>query len=262
MAIAPKPRPARLKRIVAISLSSATAIVILFAPTLVAGWAPVLHWACEPRGLVLDPTTVQVPALLLNAPYRGEVWGNVTFPPGFLPGDLSGMGTEDTNGGADWAGFQANVTVSAVENETVWGPGPNVRCSAPFEAGINPIGNPSEGIPLLGSGNLSDRAEPTVLYPGPDNTVYFSNGFDAENLQNVSTCGIPAESFQVASSHLTLAVRFALAGQNTTTPLNLPLVGSTYHYWFPSNGTWAIDNLSAPGGPGGGWAFDYLGSCT
>ena len=245
------------RRAIGLSLVAAAVVIVLFAPTLVAGWAPVLHWKCAPRGVALAATTVQVPALMLNSPYGGQVWGNVTFAPGFLPGSLSGMGTHDTNGGADWAGFQANVSVTTVENETVWGPGSNVRCSQPFEAVLDPIGNPSEGLQLLGPGNISDRQEPSVLFPGSPSTISFSNAFGVANSEEISTCDVPAQSLPAISSHLTLWVRFAWSGQNYTAPLNLPIIESSYHYWFPSNGTWQVDNLSAPGGPGGGWAFSY-----
>jgi len=38
---------------------------------------------------------------------------------------------------------------------------------------------------------------------------------------------------------------------------------ATWSYWFPPDfGTWQIDNLSAPGGPGGGWAFNFVGHCS
>jgi hypothetical protein len=35
-------------------------------------------------------------------------------------------------------------------------------------------------------------------------------------------------------------------------------VTADFEYTFPSDsGVWGVDNLSAPGGPGGGWAFSY-----
>ncbi|MGC2034334.1 MAG: hypothetical protein WA761_02675 [Thermoplasmata archaeon] len=45
--------------------------------------------------------------------------------------------------------------------------------------------------------------------------------------------------------------------QNFSVPYVLPFT-EQYTYTFPANfGTWQVDNLSAPGGPGGGWAFSY-----
>jgi len=233
-------------------------IVVLALPTWVGGWAPLAHWTCQ-RGSDVANETVQIPSLLLNSPYGGRVWGNVTFPLGFLPFGLVGESTGDANGGADWAGFQSNITVSTVENQTVWGPGSNVRCSEPFSVSLSPIGNPSLGITLLGAGNLSDQHEPTVLFPGYVNTIYFLNGFEAANSENVSTCGGPTQSVPlVTSTSLTLWAHFVSDGHNSTAAFTVPIVDSQYHYWFPANfGTWQVDNLSAPGGPGGGWAFSY-----
>ena len=232
----------------------------LVLPTLIGGWAPALHWACQPVGQVTNQTA-QIPAQSLNAPYGGRVWANVTTPPGLiLRGSNTGiiLRAQDSDGGVSWNGFQANVTVFADENETMWGPGSNVRCTLPFEVVLNPTGEFSAGIALLGQGNLSDRQEPNVLYPGYANIVYFSNGFQAANSQNISTCGGSSQSIPVSSMHLTLWAHFTSGGANHTAPFNVPIVVSAFHYWFPANfGTWQVDNLSAPGGPGGGWAFSY-----
>lgn len=263
MAALSNPLRKRRRRIVGLCLSITTAVLVLFALTLVAGWAPVLHWECEPHGLLLTSTTVQIPALMLNSPYGGEVWGNVSLPPGFLPYGVTGVGTQDSNGGADWAGFQANVTVYGLQNETVWGPGSNLRCTAQAEAAIDPIGNPSVGIQLLGQGSVTDRGEPTALFPGAPNTIYITNGFGIANSRNISTCNGPAQSVLVSSSYLTLGVGFTSAGRNLTAQLDLPITGSIYHYWFPSNGTWQVENLSeGVNAPGGGWSFSYAGSCS
>lgn len=236
----------------------AVAAVGLFAPTIIGGWAPALHLTCQ-RGRQVTNETVQIPGLLVNSPYGGHAWGNVTYPLGFLPDDLVGESTTDSNGGAAWAGFQARITVTAVENATDWGAGANRPCVQPFEVGVVPIGNPSLGIPIMGQGNMSDRQEPDVAFPGQSNAISFDNGFDSANSANVSTCGQPAESLPlVISTFLTLSAHFADGGVNRTATFNVPLVDSQYHYTFPSNfGTWQVANLSVDGGPGGGWAFSY-----
>jgi hypothetical protein len=111
----------------------------------------------------------------------------------------------------------------------------------------------------MGQGNVSDQQEPVVLFPGHSNTIYFLNGFDTPDSGSISTCGEPAQSLPlVTSTHLTLWAHFASDGQNYSVPFNLPIVESQFHYWFPANfGTWQVGNLSASGGPGGGWAFSY-----
>ena len=98
-------------------------------------------------------------------------------------------------------------------------------------------------------------------FPG-DASPYFSNGFYYANEQNISTCGRGTEGVNVTSSYLTVWVPFSYDGKNYTQPLILPYIQS-FHYSFPGRvGNWQVDNLSAPGGPGGGWAFNYVGSCT
>jgi len=236
-------------------------IVALFLPTVAGGWAPVLHWTCQRGARALDQR-VYIPAQLLNAPYGGWVWGNVTLPPGMgIRGSDTELilGTSDMNGGVVWSGFEANVTVYSVANQTVWGPGANTRCTAAFAVEWVADGNVATGIPLVAPGSISNQGEPTVLHPGSSNIISFSNGFSDANAANITTCGGAAESFPpVISNHLTLWVSFAIAGQNHTVPFQLPLVESAFHYWFPADfGTWQVDDLSASGGPGGGWAFSY-----
>jgi len=143
----------------------------------------------------------------------------------------------------------------------VLGPGPNKPCSLPFAVVLHPIGNPSTGITILGPGNYSDQSEPNVLFPGQSNSIEFSNGFTDANAPSISTCGAPAREIPLVSSHLSLWVLFSSNGVNRTVEFTVPVV-TDFSYWLPADfGTWQIDNLSAPGGPGGGWAFSYT-SCT
>lgn len=257
--------PARsLRRVALISVGGVLVVLVLLLGWSVFGaWGPLLHSQCEARG-VAGTFNAQIPALLLNSPYGGLAWGNVSFVPGFLPNNVTGEGTRDSNGGADWAGFDSNVIVDSVENATVWGAGENAPCASPYSITLGPTGNLAQGIPIMGPGNVSDALEPTTIANGTLSNVYFSNGFTVSNGADVSTCGETAKSLpQVVSSYLILTFRFVSAGQSHVVPFDLPMTSSQYHYWFPANfGTWQVDNLSAPGGPGGGWAFNYVGPCT
>jgi hypothetical protein len=90
--------------------------------------------------------------------------------------------------------------------------------------------------------------------------ITFENGFYRET-EIISTCGTGPKSYALSSTSFQIVVPFTADGvaQNVTTSIQANI---TYEYAFPPNvGTWAIDNLSAPGGPGGGWAFSYLGAC-
>jgi hypothetical protein len=147
-----------------------------------------------------------------------------------------------------------------VANQTVWGAGNDVRCKSLFTVAIRNWGGVVLGGPLLGQGNVSDNEEPDSLghwtYPG-DVNLTFSNGFTHNNSSNISTCKASASSDVVTSPHFDVNVPVAVGGSRYSISVSLP-IQETFHYVFPANfGTWAIDELSASGGPGGGWAFSY-----
>lgn len=145
---------------------------------------------------------------------------------------------------------------------TTQGLGASVPCTQSLKAAAAPAGGASSGIPIMRPGNHSDVLEPSILYPGWSDVITFANGFTAANSPDVSTCGDPARAVPVNSTYLTLWVNFNFQGIHTVL-FHMPLIEEEFVYSFPANfGTWAIDNLSAPGGPGGGWAFDYLGPCV
>ena len=257
------PRRRGWRRFTLISVVAVLAVLALLILWSVLGaWGSILHSQCETRQAE-GTFNVQIPALLLNSPYGGLAWGNVSFVPGFLPNDVTGEGTRDSNGGADWAGFDSKVILSSVENVTAWGAGENTRCTSPYALTLEPTGNLSQGIPIMGPGNSSDALEPTTISGGTLPSVSFDNQFVVSNGDNVSTCGGSAKSLPlVVSSYLILSFRFNSTGQSHEAPLDLPITSSQYHYWFPANfGTWQVDNLSEPGGPGGGWSFNFVGPC-
>ncbi len=247
--------------------------IALFAPTFLAGWAPLLHHSCDTSG-VAGTSTLWVPLSILNAPYGGKGFVNSSIPSGFFgtsantnPPNLVGGWAGN---GSVWGGFyKVNATVYYVSNSTEWGPGSNVACRDPFAISLRSVipgqGYEGElftwpGAPLFGPNSSSDQFEPNRLYfssaPG-DSSAYFSNGFTLPNLRNLTTCGLPAKTFSTSSTGLTIRIPFDVGGRNETQSLTLPWIQS-FNYWFPSNfGVWQVDDLSAPGGPGGGWAFSY-----
>lgn len=240
----------------------AVATVVLVLPTLLGGWAPLLHYACVHEEGSAVTLYAWVPALMINSPYGGEAFGNGTVPPGPLSPSGQGLVYElgEANGSAAWAGFRAEFNVSRVENQTLWGAGQDVRCKSPFSASASYWGDIVLGGPLLGSGNISDSGEPTSLnhwtYPG-DVNLTVSNGFTGNNSRSISTCGKPAAMNFTSSSRFIVEIPVLLGGVEYSLPYVLPIQES-FHYVFPSDfGTWQVDNLSAPGGPGGGWAFSY-----
>jgi hypothetical protein len=167
-------------------------------------------------------------------------------------------------GDALGAFFTINVSISRSADIVEWGPGANVRCSQPYLVILaSPSTSAVVGAWLLGPNNTSDFAEPPSTFifggsPGQIPTLLFDNAFQGSNLRNISTCGQPAQSYPgVSSDYLKVSFPITFQGEHLTVPFMIP-VDESYHYWFPGNfGTWQVDNLSAPGGPGGGWAFSY-----
>jgi hypothetical protein len=263
----------RRKVSVVITVAACAVAVGLFLPTALAGWAPVLHWTCKPGVKVTSLTNWAIPAVLVNSPYGGSAWGNGTFPPTFpgisrgAPGNVYAIayGTGAGNGETQGAFFTVNVSIYRQGNATELGPGMNVRCSQPFRAVLSaPPQYVEIGGEVQGPNNTSDAGEPThVILPAEfqDNwgNVTFSNSFGVDNTANVSTCGLPARSYpSVTSNRLDVWFPVTVDGQSLNVSYVIP-VDESYNYIFPANfGTWQVDNLSAPGGPGGGWAFSYL----
>lgn len=239
----------------------------LFLPAAVGGWAPVLHWTCQKGSKVIDEVT-WIPVILINVPYGGYASGNGSLPAEYLgPNTLlpSADGTDGINGSVSGVIYAVWLNISTEQDVTTWGPGNNVRCTQAYTVaaggtGPQPPGSYAGGI--FGPGLRSDVAEPHVFTfgSGPSNqTVLFSNGFTAANSETISTCGGPAANrYQpVHQTNLVVNVPFAFAGSNHTASFVIP-VEQSYHYMFPANfGIWQVDNLSEPGGPGGGWAFSY-----
>jgi len=221
------------------------------------------HVTCEPSGPSLHPFQAWVPSEMANSPYGGVVWANASIPQGpFLDSPEAPNWYEIglTNGSAAWAGFGAEFNVTPRSNQSVLGPGLGTPCSTPFQISPTFWGGIVLGGPLLGSGNMSDVKEPSTLNAYiPPSTVELgiSDGYSVANHDAVSTCGGGAVWRWANSTGFTATVPVMSGGSLTQETFAFPFFDS-FHYWFPANyGVWQIDNLSAPGGPGGGWAFSY-----
>ena len=265
-----KPRRRRRRWIAVAGVVAVVVVVGLAVPTWVGGWAPIAHWTCQPDSEVFT-RIAWAPLSLANSPYGGFAFVNATVPSGPFGSTTPGLhvGGGEKNGTV-WGGFwQVIAEVSPLQNQTVWGPGTNLRCAAPFTVRLLTVGRPQvytgeifnwHGGPLFGPNSTSDSSEPTsynLSSSANGSSLYFSNGFYSANAQNVSTCGGRAQSIPVQSSQFTVWVPYSSSGKSTAIPFTIPSL-QRFSYSFPANfGTWQVDNLSAPGGPGGGWAFSY-----
>ena len=259
----------RRQRTALIGTIAAIVVVVISGMTFIAPWAPMAHITCG-RGTQISQETTWVPVSLLNAPYGGRASVNST-----LPRDMFGnpqapniVGQSDLLNGSIWGTFfKVNLTVYSTGNLTVWGPGSNNRCPQPFQVVVGSSGDSFQGAlflwpgaPLFGPNSTSDIDEPEMLNfsaaPGDSSTIFW-NGFYSANSFSVSTCGAGAAISLVHSNFLDVGVPVRWDGQQFIVTVTLPVV-QDFTYRFPANfGTWQVDNLSAPGGPGGGWAFAY-----
>ena len=248
-------------------LITVAVVTAVFLPTILGGWAPVLHYTCVDGKLVVGDLFVWLPAILINSPYGGRGLGVATLPNGTQWGPFNLYSVGAANGSANWGGFGAYVNITQLVNQTVWGPGPNVRCGEGYTVSARYEGGIYLGGGLLPNGSQSDLQEPTLLgftpHPLGQANVSVDNAFHSANAPDVSTCS--GSSLAPPAVHSAGFVIRVPVTPNQVGPLaeySLPFVG-LFHYWFPANfGTWQVDNLSAPGGPGGGWAFNYLGPCV
>lgn len=235
-------------------------VVLLVASTWLTGWGVFFHWSCA-SGKTVDSQVEWVPFILLNAPFGGNVSGLASIPSGFIGNwpPITAEGAGIRNGSFGGLFHRLIVNVSEDANETVWGPGASVRCGQSFAVSLVFDYDTYSG--MMGNwGNWSDSNEPHtfVLATGNgESSAYFDNGFTIANAKSVSTCNSSQESLPVRSTGFNIWLSFAIEGKPTSVPYLLPFP-LVYHYYFPANfGTWQVDNLSAPGGPGGGWAFSY-----
>lgn len=246
-------------------------LLALFLPTVLASWAPVIRIECVATEVVANQTG-WLPLAIANSPYEGNTSEKSIVPKGLYgpppdnPPGVVGSVNNGTIGGGLW---QVNFTVFALSNSLTWGFGSNRRCSQSFEIQIESVvpgrlftGDFFEWAwgPQFGPNATSDAGEPTQfnlsLVEG-QSTVYFDNGFYQPNTPSISTCGTGDQHRSAISNYLDVWTPFVYKGHLVTQRVVLPFT-QEFQYSFPANsGTWQIDNLSAPSGPGGGWAFSY-----
>lgn len=99
-------------RFFSISISAGLVAGFIIPVMVLSGsWFPFEHTTCALGNEVYDSGPLQLPAVLLNSPFGGDVLGTGTVTAFGLPGWTESIRTSDTNGGADWAGFGENITV-------------------------------------------------------------------------------------------------------------------------------------------------------
>lgn len=241
----------------------AIVLLVVGGPMSPLGWSAVSHSECQVIGASLETLSAWIPALIVQAPYGGMAWGNASVPAGSLSypeGSSNGYQSSARDGGSTWSGFLGEINISSLQNVTVLGDGADVTCRSAHSVTLVRSGGVVLGAPLLGPGNESDVGEPSTLgyfsAPGEAN-VSISVGFTDSSGGDISTCSEAAESSEMVSVEFGIDLPGNQSAHSAGLSDVLPITES-FHYTFPANyGVWQIDNLSAAGGPGGGWAFSY-----
>jgi hypothetical protein len=237
----------------------------LVASTFVGPWAPAAHWTCVDKTRIAAGVAFY-PVVLVNSPFGGRGWANGSISQNF-PG-FGGVSESSFswNGTSTGTFNDVNITIYRTASMLAPGPGFNTPCAGVLAAVPSqaPFLVTYAGFTVEVPSNLTDQGESTSLpftsYANYTNLpVMFNNSFTQSNLPSITTCGGPAQYEPVGTTSHTLSIRvqYMADGTTQTTLMVLPFAES-YDYLFPADfGTWQIDNLSAPGGPGGGWAFSY-----
>ncbi|MGP8077824.1 MAG: hypothetical protein ACLQC7_05470 [Thermoplasmata archaeon] len=231
-------------------------------------WTPFEHTVCGREALLSHEDRRYIPAFFLNSPYGGRAFGLSQIPWPIQPGVTIGVGGPTSNGTVitDFVGG-VNVSLYQLQNFTNLGLGINEPCRAYYGVELQlPHLNRSIETWIPTASNLTDAGEVDnfSILSTPDNqstVAFFNNSFSVWNADSVSTCGGVAQTIPVKSSSLTIGIPFTVGGRTLTIPYILPFA-QNFTYRFPANfGSWEVGNLSEPGGPGGGWAFNFLGGC-
>jgi hypothetical protein len=244
-------REVRLRVVVAVFLAA-----LLATPVIIVEFAHQSPSTCGEGPAVAVVSHTLTPYLLLNSPYNGsaqgqfKVWNNSSGTPswwGEIDYAQNGMVTDQFRD-LQWTVYEA---VSS---------GEGVSCKGVYVTGVRDNG---AGVINQYGPYANDSLEPT--WSGDNGTSYdrviFNNSF-SRTTQLVDTCGVGQKRLGLSSAHLSIVIPIDVNGQVVSIAATVS-VFSNYTYAFPANaGSWAVDNLSAPGGPGGGWAFSYLGPCT
>jgi hypothetical protein len=210
---------------------------------------------CVPGSIVAWVNDTYPPILIANSPYNGTASGSVPITNGTHILTLS-----PRNGSAFGVFERMNWTVRI--GKATGGTDPS--CVGTYYLVPTDDGT-STTFPLSNRSVFNfttDSQEPNQSgITGAGGPVYFYDGFYTSTSQ-LSTCGAGTTVLHAASNSIRVGVTFEADSTAHVVNVTIP-VSTNYTYTFPANaGTWSIDNLSAPGGPGGGWAFGYVGPCV
>jgi hypothetical protein len=160
----------------------------------------------------------------------------------------------------------AALNVDRYQDATELGSGANTPCRAEYGVRAQFEGGLALGLPVERNPNSTSPGTSQILStptPGSVN-LSFSLQFQSPNMPIVDTCGQsrPIWSAPFSSNNTSFTFPIPIEGHVVDFAMSLPFQQSFHYEFGPNSGFWAIQNLSAPGGPGGGWAFDLQQPCS
>jgi len=208
--------------------------------------------SCRAGSPVVHEYTL-TPWVGVNSPYLGMANGSYTF-------------YNTTTGGGGTFGY------GPARNGTVLGFAADAEWTIFSAAGTNCVGgyrgSPSyfyEGtgtwVWLVLSNLTNDSQEPAFFVNLSGTTPVYANNSFYHATGTVSTCGQGGKSLGLTAARIWVSVPFEYEGLTHFLNTTIPIIAHYQYYFPPDGGVWEVDNLSAPGGPGGGWAFSYS-PCT
>jgi hypothetical protein len=239
-------------------------VVAIIVGVLVALPLPLLSFGlisspCVPGAQVATLSDAFTPWVITDTPVHGTATGYITVVNGTTT-SRTGWHIAQNGSVAGW--FE-------LENWTIFTnvPPPDslTRCTTDFVAlahdnGITVIRSvPANPAPVNFS---NDSQAPTQTGSNSTDTpiVYYDAGFHTTT-QTLSACGGGEAVANVSSDSEHMGLGFEYQGAWHILDVTLHVQTEVSYEFMGNGGTWAIDNLSAPGGPGWGWSFSYLGAC-
>jgi hypothetical protein len=257
-------RPRLVWLTIAVVVVAAVVLVPVGAPQV--GYGVIRHVVCA-KGPVLATEDFWTPLALLNSPYRGEGWANLSYRSAL-------MSINATGGRAVGLFVLDEWNLTRLVNSSALGPGVSHPCTQGAQA------SPSEGNSLLvdtipNPSNESDVAEAdqvvagdfilgSPLYGQNVTSVLFQNDYVDDDAGGLGTCNASSPTLEPAySTSYPVVVPFDRNPSSGAPEYGFPApvpIAVTYSYEFPAGGNYYFFDPSKASPPyGGGLAFDYMG---
>jgi len=231
---------------------------------LVAAWAT---WGAPTQCVASQPVatlTTLTPVLIVNSPYGG--YANGTWTRYMNTSSQTIVETDSVgarNGSITYLFYQFNWTVWTTQRLG----NPTGSCAGVFAYSGAPTGNVIVGG---SSANYTNDSQGRQFSGGnstptnngvPYSVLYFNDSFYRANDGGLQTCAGGASQWSARSTYIDYRIPFEYQGSPHVASVTFN-ERTNFTYTFPATGgSWEMDDLSSPGGPGGGLSFSYVQGC-